>query len=82
MQIIGALLMLSGVVGAIFFGILLVVRAFETSLVWGLVYLLVPFGAFIFIITNWGKTWRPLAFQILSFIAVFAGAVLGGFTGR
>ncbi|MBN1864402.1 MAG: hypothetical protein JW808_05840 [Victivallales bacterium] len=82
MQIVGALMMLAGGVGAIFFGILLIVRAFETSLVWGLVYLFVPFGAFIFIITNWGKTWKPLAFQILSLLSVFAGAAMGGFLTR
>jgi len=35
--------------------ILLLIQAFKESVVWGLVYLLVPFGALVYIVKYWDQ---------------------------
>ena len=78
MQIIGICVVLVGALMSLVFSIMLIIRAFQASIVWGLVYLFVPFGAFIFIITNWDKSWKPLMGMVLGIVLVFLGSMLLG----
>ena len=39
--------------------IVLLVRAFQDSLLWGLAVLLIPFAALVFIFKHWDESWRP-----------------------
>jgi mycoredoxin len=67
------LLLVPGAVTAIYAAILLLIRAFKTSLAWGLIALFVPLGSVVFIFAHWGKGRRPF------FAHLIALAFLGGF---
>lgn len=67
------LLFLLGWGFGIYGGILLLVRAFRTSIAWGLVTLLVPLGNLIFIFTHWLDGRRPLVAWGLSLVLLAGG---------
>ena len=61
--------------------ILILVRAFRTSVGWGLVSLFVPFGIFAFVATHWQETMKPFLVQIFCLLilgGVVAVAVVNG----
>ena len=50
----------------------MIVMAFQESVVWGLVYLFLPFGALAFMLTRWDRTWRPFVLNLNALIgAIF-----------
>lgn len=53
MEIVGSILMVIGLIIVVVYGIILIVKAFQTSVLWGLAYLFVPFVSLIFIIVHW-----------------------------
>ena len=55
-------------------GILFIVRAFSVSLVWGLVYMFVPFGSLVFMIKHWDQAMEPFLISVVS--AVLMGVSL------
>ena len=55
MGILGLILMAVGGIISAVFGILLLIQAFKESVVWGLVYLLVPFGALVYVVKFWDQ---------------------------
>jgi len=57
----------------IYGGILLLVRAFRTSIVWGLVALFVPLGNLVFICTHWLDGRRPLVAGVVSLVLLALG---------
>lgn len=59
-------------------GIWLLIIAFQESIVWGLLYLFVPFASFVFVVMHWEKAKTPFLVSVastaLGFFAVFASA--------
>ena len=40
-------------------GIMILVAAFRTSVLWGLASMFIPFASFIFVVTHWAETKKP-----------------------
>ncbi len=80
-----------GIIGVVFFflGILLIViagiwgtvLAFQENVVWGLLYLLVPFAALVFVVKKWSKKAVRNSFflGILGLISMTSGFVISSF---
>lgn len=66
MSILGTLLFVLGSLTALYAAVLLLVRAFKTSLVWGLVSFFVPFGNLVFIVANWSEGRRPFVAHLVA----------------
>lgn len=78
MTALGMILAILGLIGILVYGIILIVKAFQASIIWGLVYLFVPFGGFIFIITNWKEAGKPFLMQVLSVLVCYGGIIMMG----
>lgn len=70
---IGALIMLVG-------GVMVLIKAFQKSILWGLGSLCVPFVSLVFVILNWSEPQVKKGFliQIGGLVIYIAGIVLGG----
>ena len=55
----GLFFIIIGALIAIFYSLILLVKAFQTSVLWGLGYVLVPFVALIFVIVHWETAKKP-----------------------
>ena len=64
-----ALLILGGIL-AIVGGIWLLVVTFQTSVLWGIGSLLLPFVSLIFVIMNWDATKKPFLIQVAGLVLV------------
>jgi len=51
---------------ALFYGVILIIKAFKTSILWGVAYLLIPFAALVFIIMHWDDTKKPFLKSLIS----------------
>jgi hypothetical protein len=67
----GQMLLLVGALIAVVGSLWLLVKAFQTSVWWGLGSLFIPFVQLIFVIMNWAECKKP-------FLILIAGAVLCG----
>lgn len=76
MDILGFALLAIGWLIMLVFGIILIVRAFQTSVLWGLGYLFVPFVSLIFIIMHWNVAKSPFLKMLIGLPFVIAGVVL------
>jgi hypothetical protein len=76
MTILGFVFIAIGAMVALVYGIILVTKAFKTSVVWGLAYLFVPFGAFVFLITHWDEAGKPFLMSMLSLPLLLIGFTL------
>ena len=81
MLIIGGILLVLGAVMSFVYSIILLVKAFQESIIWGLVYLFVPFGALVFIITNWNKAGKPFLMNVLSIVIAVIGMLMISYAG-
>jgi hypothetical protein len=59
-------------------GIVLLVKAFQTSILWGLGYLFVPFVSLIFVVMYWNDTKKPFLYMLGGLAVFVVGIVLGG----
>ncbi|MEO6171605.1 MAG: hypothetical protein ABIP02_00660 [Arenimonas sp.] len=64
-------LMILGLILAVVGGIWLLVVAFQTSILWGICTLLIPFVSLVFVVMHWQASKNPFLLQI-------AGGVLIG----
>jgi len=78
---IGMALMAVGVIGSLIFGIMILIKAFQTSILWGLGSLFIPFVILIFVITHWNETSKPFLYAVGSWVLMIIGGVLGGGAG-
>ena len=69
----GLFLIIIGALIAIFYSLILLVKAFQTSVVWGLVYILVPFVALIFVIVHWETAKKPFLMSLISLPFCYVG---------
>lgn len=66
LSIIGAALCVIG-------GLWLLILAFQTSILWGLGSLIVPFVSLIFAITHWDEAKTPFLTAVVGVILIFVG---------
>ena len=62
-------------------GIMLLVAAFKESVVWGLVYLFVPFGALVFVAMHWNQAKHAFVWNVGAVIIMIAAVILAIATG-
>jgi hypothetical protein len=78
MTILGGILLAVGAIGMLIFGIQILIKAFKTSIGWGLGSLIVPFVALIFVFTHWADTKKPFLYSLLCLVPYIIGMVLMG----
>lgn len=76
MEILGAILMIIGAIISIVYGIILLVRAFQAGILWGLGYLFIPFVSLIFVIVHWEDAKSPFLKGLLAIPLFIGGALL------
>ena len=59
------------------FGVILLVKAFQTSILWGLGYLFVPFLSLVFVVMHWQETKKPFLYLLAGSAVMVVGLVLG-----
>jgi hypothetical protein len=67
---------LIGVIIALIFGIQLLIKAFQKSVLWGLGYIFVPLVSLIFVIMHWNETKTPFLRGLLAIPFIVVGALL------
>ena len=78
MAYLGTALVVLGSVGSLIFGIMILIKAFQTSIGWGLGSLLLSFPVMlIFVFTHWAETKKPFLYSLLCWVLVAVGAVVG-----
>ena len=76
MELVGGILIAIGTLIALVYGIILIVKAFQVSIWWGLAYLLIPFAALVFIIVHWEVAKKPFLMSLLCIPFIFIGLFL------
>ena len=73
-------MILMGIGGIIMFifGIILLIKAFQESVLWGLGYLLVPFVGLVFIIKFWDICKTPFLYSLLGTAIYIVGMLMMG----
>ena len=73
------LLMAVGMIVYFVFAVIILIKAFKTSLLWGLGSLVLAFPVMlIFIFKNWDDTKKPFLYAVGGFVLMMVGVVLGG----
>lgn len=81
MAIAGLVLVVLAGIGMLVFGVQILIRAFRTSMGWGLASLFVPFAVLVFIFKHWAVARTPFLRSLVClplYAAGFALVVLGG----
>ena len=74
----GLVLMLVGIVVAAIGGIMILIQAFRTSVLWGLGTLFVPLVGLIFVFMHWQETKKAFLINVIGTAVMILGIVLGG----
>jgi hypothetical protein len=67
-----------GLVLALIGSIMVLIAAFQESVVWGLGILVVPFLSLVFVFTHWEDTKKAFLLQVLGIVIFAAGIFVGG----
>jgi hypothetical protein len=78
MSTVGLVLLVVGAGIVTVMGIWLLVKAFQTSVLWGLGYLFVPFVNLVFVILHWQDTKKPFLYLLGGAVLMAIGMVLSG----
>ena len=78
MEAIALVLLIVGFLVMGITGIVLVTKAFQTSIMWGLGYLFVPFVSLIFVFMYWSDTKKPFLYMLAGLVVFMVGMALGG----
>lgn len=81
MAMIGLLLMFVGWVVSAVGSIMVLIKAFQNSIVWGLCSLFIPFVIFVFVAQNWEETKKGFLISLLGFGIIVLGAIMGAVFG-
>lgn len=76
LPILGYFCLAVGVIISLIYGIILMIQAFQESLLWGLCYLFIPFANLVFIIKFWDETKKPFLMSLLGLGLIVAAAFL------
>ena len=76
MEIIGLALFVIGLIISFIYGIKLIIIAFQESVLWGLLYLFLPFANLYFIITRWPECKSPFLKTLIAIPFLIVGAVM------
>ena len=76
MEIVSIILIVIGALISIVYGIQLLITAFQTSLLWGLGYIFVPFVSLIFVAVHWEEVKKPFLRGLIGIPFIFIGALL------
>jgi len=75
-EIIGLALFVIGLIISFIYGIKLIIIAFQESVLWGLLYLFLPFANLYFIITRWPECKSPFLKTLIAIPFLIVGAVM------
>lgn len=78
MEMVGMLLMGVGAIVSLIFGVIILIKAFQTSILWGLGSLFIPFVILAFVIMHWADTKKPFLYAVGGWVLMLVGGVLGG----
>lgn len=78
MSFIGGILMAVGAIVALIYGIIILIKAFKASVLWGLGCLFVPFVSLVFVIKYWGECKKPFLMSLLGSVILGVGAGMMG----
>ena len=67
-------MLLTGYIIVVLGGLWMLVVIFQTSVVWGLLSILVPFVSLLFVIMHWDDTKRPFLVQLVGLVLIYFGA--------
>lgn len=67
-------LLLTGYIIVVLGGLWMLFVIFQTSVVWGILSILVPFVSLLFVIMHWDDTKRPFLVQIVGLVLIYLGA--------
>lgn len=76
MSALGGLLLFLGLGIGVVFGIILLIKAFQTSVLWGLAYLFIPFAALVYVFTHWEQSKKPFLSSLIGIPLVVLGVVI------
>ena len=84
MAMLGTVLMVIGALGSLIFSIQILISAFKTSIVWGLLSLFIAPVMLVYVFTHWAETKTPFLRWLACFVlCVIAGGIsmYGAFSG-
>ncbi len=81
MAAIGMILMLVGWLVALVGGIMILIKAFQASIWWGLGSLFIPFVILVFVALNWEDSKQGFLIWLAGFVVAIVGMVLGAMFG-
>jgi hypothetical protein len=73
MSIIGFILMAVGAIAMMVFGIIILIKAFQESIWWGLGYIFVPFVSLVFVIMHWDVCKSPFLRCMMALVVYLIG---------
>lgn len=76
MAIIGGILIGIGVIISLIYGIIILIKAFQESVLWGLGYIFVPFVGLVFIIMHWEQCKSPFLRSLIGVAIYIVGFVI------
>jgi len=59
--------------------IVLLVKAFQASVLWSLAFLFIPFASLVFVVTHWGESEKPFLVLLLGVAFILAGVIFPEF---
>ena len=76
MEFIGVILLVIASIMCIIYSIKLIVIAFQESVLWGLLYLFLPFANLYFIITRWAECSSAFLRSLIAVAFMIVGALM------
>jgi hypothetical protein len=73
MGMIGTILTAVGSIGMLIFAIQILIKAFKTSVGWGLASLLIPLVIFFYVAQNWAECKTPFMRWLMAFVVCAIG---------
>ena len=76
MEILGYILFIIGMITGLIYGIILLVKAFQTHILWGVGSLLLSPVMLIFVIMNWDEAKKPFLMNMVATALIVGGIAM------
>lgn len=76
MEFLAIGLQIIGYIISLVFGIIIIIKAFQTHVGWGICVLVVPFASLVFVIKYWDKAGKPFLLSLISIPFFAAGFIM------